>query len=204
MNKVLRIVSIVLLGLAAAAFFLWNTKLIGEASVSEFAFSSDVVKFALPGLLVLSGVLCFRSFGFRNRRILRMIVGVLGIAVALLPMFLPEMQMSKGDVVIDEKIAIIGIAYVVLFLLLFVVHFIEIFTRKGVNKIFIILADLVMMVLMFAHYGPLAVPQVSQLKEVYFYFELVYTYGHLAMGGVLSLVFVLAVLELFLRKPVKQ
>ena len=202
MNKVIRIISILLLGAAAAAMFLWNTAVIKGATISQIAFSNKVVPFALPGLLLVSGIICFRSWGFKNLRILRIIIGALGIAVALLPTFLPPMQMNKGDVVIDLKIAIIGISYVAVFLLLFFVHFIEIFRRKGVSKVFIFLADLVMMVLLFAHFGVLAVPAVTQIPQ-YSYFELVFQYAHYAVGGVLALVFVLAVLELFLRKPAK-
>ena len=199
MNKVLRIISIILLGAFSAAMFLMWTPLIKDEALISFALYKDEVKFVLPGLLFLSGVLCLRVFGFKNKNVLRIIVALLAIGVGVLAILLPEKVDVRGDVEIHTKYVFLGIGYVVVFLLLFVLHIVELGSRKGFSKIIAPLADLALMAFIFSIYVGIAVP-VASTTTFGEYVGYVVKYGHYACGGLLAAEFLFAVIELFTRK----
>ena len=200
MNKVLRIISIVLLGAAAAAMFLFYTPLIDGKSPAAFVLGSEIVVYALGGLLLLSGILCFRSFGFKNKRVFRIIIGAIVIGLVVATKVLPNTPISIGPVTIYLSYLIFGLGYFVVFLLLFILHLAELGSRKGVSKIFPPFADLILMVFALALYASLAVPMITQLP-FYSYIELGLKYVHYGVGGFLAATFLFAVIELFIRKP---
>ena len=211
MNKVIRIISIVLLGAAAAAMFLFYNPIINGASPKDLVVGNDIVKYVLGGLLVLSAFLTLRVFGFKTLKVSRIIIGLIAIGLPIAVRFIPNKEIPIGPASLDLSYTIIGGGYIIVFLLLFFMHFIEIFRRKGVSKIFIPFADLGMIVLVFGLYIYLCIPALQDhadqapaaLQTVLQYVSIAMQYAHYVIGGLLAAAGVSAVVELFVRKQAK-
>ena len=199
MNKVLRIISVALLGVAATAMFLFWTPCINGHSPAQLVLGKSEIRYTLGALLLVSGILCFRSFGFRNRRVLRIVYGAIAIGLIVAAKMFEGKTLTFGQVTVYWEYLILGGGYVVLFLLLFIMHLTELGSRKGLSKIFSPFTDLVFMVFAFVLYVQLAVPLVDHVG-FYQYIVLGQQYGHYACGGFLALTFVFAFIELFTRK----
>lgn len=202
MKKVLRIISVILIGAFSAAMFLFWQPLFNGDSIALCAQELDVVKYVLGGLLIFSGIFSFKSVGFKNRRITRILIGAVVIGVTVAAKVVPGKQIPVGPAYIELTYLISGGGLVVACFLLFGMHFSEIFSRRGLAKIFAPLIDLVLMVFIFALYAKLIVPQIDQVS-FYQYVELVLQYGHYACGGLLAVEFLFSFLELFIRKAPK-
>lgn len=202
MKKVLRFISVILMGVLCAAMFLFWQPLFNGQSISQYALELDLVKYVIGGLLVFSGLFSFRSVGFKNRRITRILVGAVVIGVTVAVKVVPGKQIPVGPAYIELTYLISGGGLVVACFLLFGMHFSEIFSRRGLAKIFAPLVDLVFMVFIFALYAKLIVPQIDQIS-FYQYVELALQYGHYACGGLLAVEFLFSFLELFVRKAPK-
>ena len=202
MKKVLRIISVILIGAFSAAMFLFWQPLFNGDSIALCAQELDVVKYVLGGLLIFSGIFSFRSVGFKNRRITRILIGAVVIGITVAVKVVPGKQIPVGPAYIELTYLISGGGLVVACFLLFGMHFSEIFSRRGLAKIFAPLVDLVFMVFIFAFYAKLIVPQIDQVS-FYQYVELALQYGHYACGGLLAVEFLFSFLELFIRKTPK-
>lgn len=202
MKKVLRLISVVLLGAASAAMFLFWQPLFNGEAIAKYAVELELVKYIFGGLLVFSGIFSFRSVGFKNRRITRILIGAVIIGITVAAKVVPGKQIPVGPAYIELTYLISGGGLVVACFLLFGMHFSEIFSRRGLAKIFAPLVDLVFMVFIFALYAKLIVPQIDQVS-FYQYVELALQYGHYACGGLLAVEFLFSFLELFIRKASK-
>ena len=145
MNKVLRIISIVLLGAAAAAMFLMYTPITDDSAVITYALYKDEIKLIIPALLFVSGILCMKVFGFKNKKAFRIVIALLAAGVGVLSLLLPDKVTTKGDIEIHAKFVFMALGYVIVFLLLFILHLVELGSRKGVSKIVSPFADIAMM-----------------------------------------------------------
>ena len=211
MNKVLRVLSIVLLGAAAAAMFLFYNPIISGLSPKDIATGNDIVKYVLGGLLVLSAFLTLKVFGFKTLKVFRVLIGVIVIAIPIAVKFVPNQDIPIGPASLNLHYTIIAGGYIVVFLLLFFMHLIEIFRRKGVSKIFIPFADLGMIVLVFGLYIYLCIPALQEhadqapaaLQTVLQYVSIAMQYAHYVIGGLLAAAGVFAIVELFVRKQAK-
>ena len=199
MNKIIRAISIVLLGAAAAALFLFYTPLIDGKSPKDFAMGNDIVKYALGGLLVLSAFITPRALGFKTKKVLRVLLGLVIIALPIVAGLIPNKDIPIGPASLNLTYTIIGGGYVIVFLFLMIMHIIELIKRRGISKIFVPFADLAMMVLVFCLYVKLVVPQIDQIS-FYQYVQMGLQYAHYVAGGLLAAAGVIAILELFVRK----
>ena len=204
MNKVLRIISVALMGAASAAMFLLWTPVFNGQTVAEYIKNNDIVVYVLAGLLALSGLLCVKAAGFRKKKIMRIIIAVIAVAISIVPskVSLPT-TVPAGDLLIFIRPLILGAGYAFVFIYLFVLHFIEQFSRRGFSKIFSPLADLAMVIAVALIYINSIVPEISK-ASFYEYIELAHQYIPYVAGGLLALEFAFGVLELFIRKPLKE
>ena len=202
MKKVLRIISVILIGAFSATMFLFWQPLFNGDSIALVAQELDVVKYVLGGLLIFSGIFSFRSVGFKNRRITRILIGAVVIGATVAAKVVPGKQIPVGPAYIELTYLISGGGLVAACFLLFGMHFSEIWSRRGLAKIFAPLVDLVFMVFILALYAKLIVPQIDQVS-FYKYVELALQYGHFACGGLLAVEFLFSFLELFIRKAPK-
>ena len=215
MNKIIRIISIVLLGAASAAMFLLWTPLIKGQSVAEFVTSNDWVIYALAGLLGLSAFLCIKAFGLKKKKIMRLLIALIAIGVVIASKKVPNQEIKLGDfamyltpLILLNELSIlfnIKIAFTIpittgfVFAYLFVVHMLELFKRRGLAKLFSPLADIVMIVVVALVYIEAVAPIITE-APFYNYIEMAHQYAPYAAGGLLAIEFAFSLLELFIFK----
>ena len=203
MNKIIRFISIILLGIVGLVMLIAKEPFLpGGRSAIEFVKGEAFVGYLLPGLLIVSAFLCLKRFGFKNKKVFRVLVGLLFIAVPIATRFVPG-EIALFGFTLNLPKLVLGGGYAVAFFFLFFLHLLELGSRKGASKFFAPLADLALVV-----YAPLlyvneVIPEITQ-APFYQYIEYGLNYGHLVVGGLLTATFVFALLELFLRKPAKQ
>ena len=199
MNKIIRIISIVLLGAASAAMFLLWTPLIKGQSVAEFVTSNDWVIYALVGLLGLSAFLCIKAFGLKKKKIMRLLIAVIAIGVVIASKKVPNQEIKLGDFAMYLTPLILAGGFIFVFAYLFVVHMLELFKRRGLAKLFSPLADIVMIVVVALVYIEAVAPIITE-APFYNYIEMAHQYAPYAAGGLLAIEFAFSLLELFIFK----
>ena len=198
-NRLIRLVSVALLGIVAMLMFLAYEPVIpGGKTPIDFAMNEQIVRYLLPALLLVSAFLCNKGFGFKNKKIFRGFIAILAIAVPIATRFVPE-QIELFGYTAYLRYLVLGGGYAVVFLFLFFLHLAELGSRKGLSKIFAPLADLAMVMFVAVLYVVVAVPIIVQ-APFYQYIEYGLKYGHYVVGGILSVELLFAIIELFVRK----